>query len=205
MSLIKCPYCNSHVRPDRIGNHLATTHSDLDLGTEEVRGIEASRQNPEELSKYLISNPKASTKKSKKKKKNKKALSASSAAQKTRNQTYSRSRKPKTHILNKVKVSYRQEVPDTSCKTAKPSKSTEKKITWTPILSRKNQYPIINCKQCGDEVYLVPTKMRNGKDGQKKYDINPFAPHNCDDYMRDPLDDPRTIRIFQPRNNPYKY
>jgi hypothetical protein len=76
-------------------------------------------------------------------------------------------------------------------------------FTGTPILSNNNQYPIGTCRKCGEEVYLVPVELKSGRRSEYKYDTKPFLPHDCEGQV-DPLDDRRTVRIFQPKNNPYR-
>lgn len=86
-------------------------------------------------------------------------------------------------------------------------KATQKKdrrrLTGTPISQRCNNYPIVNCRQCGEEVYLVPCRLKNGGQREIKYTIIPFESHDCDGYV-DPLDNPNTVRIFQGKENKFK-
>lgn len=75
--------------------------------------------------------------------------------------------------------------------------------TGIPILSKNNQYPVGICRKCEEEVYFVPVELKSGRRSEYKYDMKPFQPHDCEGQV-DPLDDRRTVRIFQPKNNPYK-
>lgn len=82
-------------------------------------------------------------------------------------------------------------------------KKEKRPFTGTPIFSRSNKYPIGNCKKCGEEVYLVPCRLKSGGQSEIKYTMIPFEPHDCEDHI-DPLDNPSTVRNLQGKENKFK-
>jgi len=82
-------------------------------------------------------------------------------------------------------------------------RSRKKSSTGIPIFSKRNQYPIGNCFKCREEVYLVPVILKSGRRSEDRYDMCPFGRHDCESQV-DPLDDPRTLGLFNPRRNRYK-
>lgn len=205
MTLIICPYCKSSIRPEDLEKHFSRVHPQIQLSQKDFWEMKSSQNNPKELTRNFPNKSKKSRSNKKKTGQNKHNGTHHKTSALSQKQDPKPNREPKIHYLyKKVKVNLSGAETSKSQNRSNQSKPKRRNDSWTPKLSRSGCYPIINCRKCNEEVYLVTGTFKSGTEKPRKYDIQPFQPHTCDFHDLDPLDHPDTVRRFMPKDNKYR-